>query len=319
MRYVVIGGSGHVGTYLIPALIRLGHEVIQVSRGLHRPYQADPIWNEVRSVTADRTAEEAQGTFGRMIAGLQPDVVIDMICFKPDGLKQMVEALHGRIQHFISCGTLWVQGPSVTVPTTEEQPRKPFGEYGILKAQIESELIDQSRRSGFPATILHPGHIVGPGWNPLNPAGHFNPQVFSKLAKGHEVIIPNLGMETVHHVHAEDVAQAFLKASQAWNMAIGHSFHIVSPSAITLRGYAEAVASWFGREANLKFVPYESIRSYVSEEDAGIIWDHIAHSPNASIEKARRLIGYEPRFTSLDAVKESVDWLIRHGRIEVAD
>ena len=33
MRIVVIGGSGHVGTFLIPRLVRAGHEVVSISRG----------------------------------------------------------------------------------------------------------------------------------------------------------------------------------------------------------------------------------------------------------------------------------------------
>jgi nucleoside-diphosphate-sugar epimerase len=261
--------------------------------------------------------EEAEGTFGRKIAGLQPDVVIDMICFKPESARQMVETLHGEVQHYISCGTIWVHGPSASVPTTEEAPRRPFGEYGILKAEIENYLLDRARRAGFPATVLHPGHIVGPGWTPLNPAGHFNSQVFSRLAKGEEIVIPNLGLETVHHVHAEDVSQAFIKASQCWSTAIGNSFHVVSPAALTLRGYAEAVASWFGKETNIRFEPFESLKDKLSEQEARSTWDHIAHSPNCSIDKARRLIGYEPRYSSLEAVKESLDWMIEHNLIDV--
>ena len=34
-----------------------------------------------------------------------------------------------------------------------------------------ANLLAEARRTGFPATALHPGHIVGPGWAPLNPAG----------------------------------------------------------------------------------------------------------------------------------------------------
>jgi nucleoside-diphosphate-sugar epimerase len=48
----------------------------------------------------------------------------------------------------------------------------------------------------------------------------------------------------------------------------------------------------------------------VSEQEAAFTWDHIAHSPNCSIAKAQRLLGYEPRYTSLEAVQESVQWLI---------
>jgi nucleoside-diphosphate-sugar epimerase len=197
----------------------------------------------------------------------------------------------------------------VLVPTTETQPRRPFGDYGIQKAKIEAFLLDKARRSGFPATVLHPGHIVGPGWIPLNPQGNFNLSVYQKLSKGEELLMPNLGMETVHHVHAEDVAQAFFKSLLHWSTAIGESFHVVSPTALTLRGYAEAVAGWFGQEAQLHYLPWNQFKEKVSEEDAQATWDHIAHSPNCSIEKARRMIDYQPRYSSLQAVKEALEWL----------
>ena len=117
--------------------------------------------------------------------------------------KQLTEALSGEVQHFLHTGTIWVHGPSVAVPTTEMQSRKPIRRIrNVRRRRSRHTLINESRRNGFPATIVHPGHIVGPGWNPLNPAGHFNPQVFSTLAQGKELALPNFGLETVHHVHA---------------------------------------------------------------------------------------------------------------------
>ena len=142
-----------------------------------------PRGSAVRTVTLDREAEEKSGEFGSKILALKPDIVIDKICFKLASARHLAEALRGNVQHFLHTGTIWVHGPSVAVPTTEMQPRKPFGEYGTQKAAIEAYLIDEARRHGFPATIVHPGHIVGPGWNPLNPAGHFNPEVFTTLAQ----------------------------------------------------------------------------------------------------------------------------------------
>lgn len=317
MRIVVIGGSGHIGTYLIPRLIRAGHHVINVSRNKSRPYQADPVWSQVEQVYADRASEEVQGRFGSLIKALEPDVVIDMICFTLDSAEQLVESLEGHIQHFISCGTIWVHGPSAVVPATENQPRNPFGEYGIQKARIERYLLEKARKDGFPATVLHPGHIVGPGWVPLNPSGHFNPDVFAKLANGEEILIPNIGMETIHHVHADDLAQCFFKAIYCWNDAVGESFHIVSPAAVTLRGYAEEAASWFGRSANIKYVPWKEFEASVSKQDSEATWDHIAHSPNCSIEKAISKLDYKPRYSSFEAVRESVEWLILNDRIKV--
>ena len=43
-RIVVIGATGHVGTYLIPRLVRAGHEVVAVSRGESEPYSPAPEW-----------------------------------------------------------------------------------------------------------------------------------------------------------------------------------------------------------------------------------------------------------------------------------
>jgi nucleoside-diphosphate-sugar epimerase len=316
MRIVVIGGSGHVGTYLVPRLVETGHEVVSISRGQREPYQVHPAWHYVEQVALDREAEEVEGTFGERVLGLEPDVVVDMICFTPASARQLVEALRGRISHLLHCGTIWVHGHSTQVPTTEDQARRPFGEYGVQKARIEAYLLDEARRGGFPATILHPGHIVGPGWAPVNPAGNFDLTVFERLAKGEELTLPNLGMETVHHVHADDVARAFGLALDSWGVAVGESFHVVSPTALTLRGYAEAVAWWFGVPARLRFVSWEEWREDVSENEAEGTWDHIAHSPNCSIAKAGRLLGYQPRYSSLQAVRESLGWLIEHGEVE---
>ena len=315
MKVVVVGGKGHVGTYLVPRLVEAGHAVVNVSRGRAQPYRSHAAWAQVDDVVIDRDAEERAGDFGRRIADLGGDVVIDMICFTPESARQIVEALRGRVQHFLHCGTIWTHGPSVRVPTTEDEPKKPFGEYGVRKAEIESYLLNEARRNGFPATLLHPGHIVGPGWAPLNPAGHFDPRVFEQLARGERLALPNFGMETVHHVHADDVAQSFQCAMERRSAAVGESFHVVSAQAISLRGYAEAMAAWFGAPANLEFLPWDAWTQTVSADEARATWDHIAHSPNCSIEKARRAIGYAPRYSSLQAVQEAVEWLIANDRI----
>ena len=314
---VIIGGTGHVGTYLVPRLVAAGFAVTSVSRSARQPYQPHGAWQSVQTVTLDRTAEEEKGTFGQKILALKPDIVIDMICFTLASAQQLVEALQGQVQHFLHCGTVWVHGSSVEVPTTEMQPRRPFGDYGIQKAAIETYLIDEARRNGLPATILHPGHIVGPGWAPLNPAGHFNPEVFTTLAQGTELALPHFGMETVHHVHADDVAQIFMQAIANWSNAVGESFHAVSPAAVTLRGYAESVAAWFGQEAKLRFLPWEEWKAMQAADEAQKTWEHIAHSPNCSIAKAERLLGYQPRYSSLQAVYESVNWLIEQGVVKV--
>ncbi len=310
MRVVLIGGTGHIGTFLVPRLVSAGHYVISVSRGKRKPYQAHQAWNDVEEISIHRELAEREGSFGVQIQELNPDVVIDMICFSPQSAEHLVNALRGRVQHLLVCGTIWVHGRSIEVPTLEHQNRKPFGDYGIQKEKMTNYLMKEARLNKFPITVLHPGHIVGPGWVPLNPLGNFNPQVFLKLARGEEVAFPTLGMETVHHVHADDVAYAFEKAMADWGDAVGEDFHVVSETAVTLRGYAETVASWFGKEANLKFCVGDEWKAGLTEEDIQNSWDHILRSPNCSIEKAKRDLGFHPRYTSLQAIYEAVQALV---------
>lgn len=322
MRVVVIGGTGHTGTYLVPRLIEAGYEVSVISRQQKPRYPEAGIggqsaWKRVQWIEMDRAREEKSGDFGRRVAEIGSEAVIDMICFELESARQLVDALRGRVQLLIHCGTIWAGGASLHVPSTESEPRQPICEYGKRKAAIEEYLLGEARRGGLPVTVLRPGHMVGCGWVPVNPVANFNPKIYSDLARGKALSLPNLGMETLHHVHSDDVAQAFMLALNKWSVAVGEVFNVVSPSALTLRGYAEAVAGWFGKPANLSFLPWEEWKETATADDAKVTWDHILHSSCCSIEKARGVLGYQPRYTSLEAVRESLEWLIQNARVEV--
>ncbi len=318
-RIVVIGGSGHVGTYLLPLLVARGHEVVNVSRGKAAPYRGHAAWNAIEQVSVDRRAEEAQGRFGARIAGLNADIVVDMITFELGGAQQLVEALRGKIEHYLFCSSIWVCGHAATVPSVESDPTNAIDAYGTNKAEVELWLLQQARRHGFPATCFRPGHIVGEGWVPINPQANTNPEVFSRIACGEELTLPNLGLEMVHHVHADDVAQWIICAIEQRAASIGEVFNTVSSHALTLRGYAEAMFRWFGQEPRLAFVPFEQWKGGLSESDAKTSWGHVMRSSCVSIEKSRLRLGYSPRFSSLEAIQESVKALIVSGRVSVPE
>ncbi|HEX2721284.1 MAG TPA: NAD-dependent epimerase/dehydratase family protein [Gemmatimonadaceae bacterium] len=305
VRVIVIGATGHIGTWLIPGLVRRGHEVVAVSRGARRPYRDFDEWSDVRHVTIDREQSEQEGSFGRRIAALRPDAVVDLICFHPESAVPLVDALDGRVEHFIHCGTLWVHGVPRSRPYDETVAREPFGDYGIRKARIESFLLEKGSE-GFPATVLHPGHITGPGWDPINPAGNLDRDVFARLSRGDVVTLPDRGEATLQHVHADDVAQAFALALDKPTASIGESFHVASLNPVTLRSYAEAAAAWWGREANLEYLPMVEWQKTVGATARALTRDHILHSPFASIDKAQRVLGFDPRYTAVQAARDAV-------------
>jgi len=306
MRIVVIGATGHIGSYLVPRLVEEGFEVIAVSRQQHNPYTRNPAWAAVHSVSLDREALEREGRFGEKIARLKGDIVIDLICFTESSAKALVNAVRDEIHQLLHCGTIWVYGASRQVPTREDQPRQPLGDYGRNKAAIESWLLNEAKESALPVTVLHPGHIVGPGWTPLNPAGNFNPQIFDDIEAGKEILLPNMGMETLHHVHADDVAQAFVLAIKHRESATGESFNIVSDSALTLNGYCEALAQWLGRDSNIRHLPLDQWHAVVSEEDYQASIEHLSHGSHCSNAKARKLLSFAPRFSAIEGIQDSL-------------
>lgn len=318
-RVVIIGGSGHVGTYLVPLLVERGYHVINVSRGSAKPYRPHAAWKSVEQVTADRKAEDSAGTFANRIVSLKPDFVIDMIAFELDSVTHLVDALIGKVEHYIFCSSVWVYGHSTTIPSVESEPTYPIEDYGRKKKLIEEYLMGRAKLEGFPATSFRPGHIVGEGWIPVNPQGNLNLEVCSTIARGEELALPNLGLETLNHVHADDCARWVLCAIDNRTASIGECFNVVASQAISMRGYAEAMYRFFGQEPKLTFAPIKEWSKGLAEGDVSATESHVYHSPCASIEKSRTRLGYDPRYSSLEAIQESVRALIREGRVKGPD
>jgi nucleoside-diphosphate-sugar epimerase len=315
-RVVVIGATGHIGSYLVPRLVRSGHEVIAMGRGIQDPYHKSPEWDSVTRVTVDRAAEDARGTFGERVAALRPDAVIDLICFTAVSAGQLVDALRPARPLLVHCGTIWVHGPSLRVPVTEDEPRTAYGEYGTGKAETEALLHRETLAGGVPAVVLHPGHISGPGWPVITPAGNLDASVWTSLATGQPLALPDHGLGVLHHVHAADVAQAF-ELTLNRPAAIGASFHVVAEQAMTLHGLAAGVARWFGREPVLDFVDWAEFGRRAGPEHAGVTREHTFRSIAASIVRARDVLGYSPRYSTLDALHEALTWLVANGQADV--
>jgi nucleoside-diphosphate-sugar epimerase len=241
---------------------------------------------------------------------------VDLICFTPQSAQQLVDALRPARPLLVHCGSIWVHGPALRVPVTEDEPRTPYGEYGTGKAQVEELLHRETLAGGVPSVVLHPGHISGPGWPVITPAGNLNPSVWTLLSAGQPLPLPDHGLGVLNHVHADDVAQAF-ELALARPAAIGSSFHVVAEQAMTLRGLAAGVAAWFGREPVLDYVSWDEFARRAGPDHAEATRDHTFRGIAASIDRARQVLGYAPRFTSLDALHQALTWLAANGQADV--
>ena len=85
-------------------------------------------------------------------------------------------------------------------------------------------LQEETRSGGLVATSLHPGHIAGPGWPPISPLGKYRPRGVAETLGRTADRCPGIGAEFMHHVHADDVAQAFEAAVGHRDAAAGEDF-----------------------------------------------------------------------------------------------
>src|ERR1700748_1506195 len=99
-RVFVTGATGHIGTYLVPRLVRAGHEVIALSRGTRQAYHPSPEGERVTRGAVDRD--------GGRTGGLHADAVIALTCSTADSSRQLPEALRPTRPLMVHCGTIWV-------------------------------------------------------------------------------------------------------------------------------------------------------------------------------------------------------------------
>ncbi len=152
----------------------------------------------------------------------------------------------------------------------------------------------------------------------MNPQATTNPAVFQLIADGKELILPNLGMETLHHVHASDVAQMFVDVINHRNASLGESFHAVAKESMTIYGYARVLYQYFGKEPNISFLPWDKWCEYIDNEDyVDHAYHHLARSGHFSIENAEKLINYSPQYTTQETVEIAMASYIARGEIKV--
>ena len=77
------------------------------------------------------------------------------------------------------------------------------------------------------------------------------------------------------------------------------------------------MARWFGREAVLDFVDWPEFTRRAGPGTAEVTREHTVRSITASIARAREVLGYAPRYSSLEALHEALAWLVANGQADV--
>jgi len=308
----VIGGTGHIGGYLVPRLLENSWEVVVVSRGNRRPADGER-WRGVELVQLDRSRDEASGRWREVLSRVDADAVVDLICFTQESARIVYEVFSRRVEHFVHCGTAWTIGRAGVIPTPESYPPRPIISYGVEKLAIADFYVERWQEEGFPATVLNPTNIAGAGKAPLNPYGTRDIRVLESIARGDTILLPERGETLVMPCHASDVAQAFLLALEKRGASIGQVFNVGTRYAITYNEMVRIYADVFGVKPRVKHVSMDEFEQNFGR-DEGVRYHHTVHMC-VDITKVSELLGYRPVYSPEEALRDAVSWLRHTGQL----
>jgi nucleoside-diphosphate-sugar epimerase len=235
---------------------------------------------------------------------LNPDAVVDSICFRPHQAEQLVELLTG-VKRLVLISSVDAYGEDVgAAPVTEERTPAPVSEYGKNKLACERLLLDAL---GPAVTVFRPSHILGRGFLTTSLWSR-TPYLVDRIRRGKVIPAIDGGRNLMTPVYAGDAAEWVVR-SLAAPEADGQVFNAVGGEIIPQKRYYQAVADALGASLQLVTVPSPVFRRVFSRPPQ-FNW----HRPY-SCQKAVDRLGYAPMATPEEMIRETVEHMLAHNLV----
>lgn len=300
MRVCVIGGTGHIGKFLIPLLAEPGNEVFVTTSGA-RPPPAGDVWRQVELV---RLQVGSPG-WTDSIARLKPEVIIDIL---QSDSPALYAATVSSLQHMIVCGSVWMFGEPAVVPAPPKYfSLSPFDGYNRRYEQL-MKTMQQAGTDGVAFTAIMPPNICGPYKIPLDCRGGRSLAVHISHSRGEPVILPEPGNNLIGPCDAEDIAACFFAAFRKPLPAAGQIFNVGSAYALTLVQFVNTYAAIYKVKIPIEFVDWSKFERDILP-DIGAHW-HFKAPMCPDISKTSELLGYHPRYTPEESMERAVRWMV---------
>ena len=260
MQVLVLGGSRFIGRAIVERLLREGHAVTLLNRGV----SPDPFGTRVRRIVGDR---RDPATIERAITRRDYDAVVDVTAYHERDTELLVRVLGGRIGHFvhISTASVYLIREGLLPPFRESDfhgrlsPRSATGDsawlYAYHKRRSEDALFRAWAADRFPFTTLRIPMVVGPNDYTRRAAAYLE-----RLAAGGPLLLPDGGLNAWGFLWVDDVAEA-VATNLANATAFGRAYNLAQREALSLRQFVLLAAEALEVTARLVSVPREWLES----------------------------------------------------------
>ncbi len=301
MKVLVLGGTGWVGHHIVRELLAASHTPVVGSRGRKTTY-SDELAAGVAQVTVDKSVAEDM----RRVLQEPYDAVIDSV--PTEASIQHVVEFAPRLKRYLHCSSTGGYAPLPVVPGDETLPYDQFMGGWAQKGIVDALVMDLHHRRGFPATVLRPSYITGPGMLPLDNLGGRRTDFIADLLAGKSLELPNDGQALLHPVYVRDLARAFVLALET-PAAVGQIYNICLAKAVPLTRYLALTAEALGAPApTIDFQPVKTILARHGDSIHRIGLHFLATHMCFDIRKAREQLGYHPSLTTEEAIEETARW-----------
>ena len=308
---MVTGAAGFIGSHLVDRLLDEGYEVVGVdsltdyyAKGAKRRNISGALTQErfrlvegdlcrmdlgVLLDGVDRVAHLAGEPGVRSSWGERFETYIERNAYATQRLLEAVSA--GGTKNFVHASSSSVYGPDGGGPVDEDAPRKPASPYGLSKLAAEEAVGLYAREKGLRATVLRYFTVYGPRQRPEMAISRF----IERVSRGETVEVFGDGAQVREMTYVSDVVEATVAPLEVEGSVCARAYNVGGGWGATVAELVALVGEALGEEPEVRYGP-------------PVPGD--VRSTSADLSRARRELGYAPRVSLEEGVREQARWTV---------
>jgi nucleoside-diphosphate-sugar epimerase len=321
---LITGGKGFLGQHIVDHFSQEGERV----RILARPTSDEDgegvdteniVWGDIRDPEAVERAVEGVDRVVHLVSnfrkgGSDKNEAYDVNVVGTENVLNA--ALKSGVKRLVHCSTIGVHGNVLEIPANEETPTNPGDLYQETKWIAEQKVWGFFQKTGLPISVVRPISLLGPGDQRML-------KLFRMIKQGRFLMIGQ-GDVFFQPAYIDDVVRGFHLCLHH-EAAVGEAFIIGSEEYLPLRDLVQLIARelkvsppryrvplapvlWLATLCEQVCVPL-GLEPPLHRRRVSFFQNNRAFS----IEKAKRMLGYQPQVSLQEGIQRTISWYQNQG------